>query len=187
MPDYPIDSPLSITASVAGILTFLAAILATLYVRWTYLRNADSEYFSVKTSLSWYKTESTFLQDLIQSTSSISTFNVNGSGSGTRSDEKGGGREGVEREMFLSVLDQLIALEARILEKLTEAEESAAKMERDSEGRWKKWTVIPGGLMAENGIAISWLGVRAKALELVRQRDALGNRVLFAQMSVISS
>ena len=89
--------------------------------------------------------------------------------------------------MFLSVLDQLIALEARILEKLTEAEESAAKMERDSEGRWKKWTVIPGGLMAENGIAISWLGVRAKALELVRQRDALGNRVLFAQMSVISS
>ena len=36
-------------------------------------------------------------------------------------------------------------------------------------------------------IALSWLPVRAKALELVRQRDALGSRVLFAQMSMISS
>jgi hypothetical protein len=48
---YQTDSPLSITASIAGILTFLAAILATLYVRWTYLRNADEEYFQVKNSL----------------------------------------------------------------------------------------------------------------------------------------
>lgn len=34
---------------------------------------------------------------------------------------------------------------------------------------------------------MQWLPVRTKALELVRQRDALGSRVLFAQMSMISS
>src|ERR1700712_80261 len=62
---YTIDSPLSTTSSVAGILTFVVAIAATVYVRFTYLRNADQEYFRVKASLSWYKTESTWMNDLI--------------------------------------------------------------------------------------------------------------------------
>jgi hypothetical protein len=54
------DSPLSITASVTGILTFVVAIFAAVYARLTYLRNANSEYFRVKASLSWYKTESSW-------------------------------------------------------------------------------------------------------------------------------
>lgn len=37
------DSPLSITASIAGILTFVAAILAFIYVRYTTLRNGREE------------------------------------------------------------------------------------------------------------------------------------------------
>lgn len=60
------DSPLSITANVAGILTFVVAILAAVYVRVTYLRNSDQEYIRVKTSLSWYKTESTWLAELVK-------------------------------------------------------------------------------------------------------------------------
>lgn len=157
------DSPLSITASVAGILTFVAAIAATIYVRLTYLRNADNEYFSVKTSLSWYKTESTFLHDLIRS-----------------ADKSHDAR--VEFEMYRFVLEQLGKLEERLLDLLTEAEERA---ERRVEGGGKtEWTILPGG---RTGIALSWLGVRTKALELVRQRDALGSRVLFAQLSMISS
>ncbi|CAM1510216.1 Fc.00g005510.m01.CDS01 [Cosmosporella sp. VM-42] len=59
------DSPLSISANIAGILTFVVAIAATIYARLTYLRNSDNEYFRVKTSLSWYKTESTWLADLV--------------------------------------------------------------------------------------------------------------------------
>jgi hypothetical protein len=162
------DSPLSITASIAGILTFVAAIAATIYVRLTYLRNADKEYFSVKTSLSWYKTESTFLHDLIRSADKPSQNHD------TR----------VEFEMYRFVMEQLGKLEERLLELLTEAEESAERGVGRNDGEGRGWTILPGG---RTGIALSWLGVRTKALELVRQRDALGSRVLFAQMSMISS
>lgn len=101
------DSPLSITASVAGILTFVVAILAAVYVRFTYLRNADTEYFQVKASLSWYKTESTWMHDLIHSSDGIQL--------------KGAGNQ-MEYEMYVFVMDQLGKLEERPLELLTEAE-----------------------------------------------------------------
>ena len=162
------DSPLSIIASGAGILTFAAAIAATIYVRITYLRNADAEYFSVKTSLSWYKTESTFLHDLIRSADRASH-------DGAR----------MEFEMYEFVMEQLGKLEERLLELLTEAEDSAERGLGREKGREKgrAWTILPGG---RTGIGMSWLGVRTKALELVKQREALGSRVLFAQMSMIS-
>ena len=84
--------------------------------------------------------------------------------------------------MYISVMDQLTMLEDRLLEVVAEAEEN---LEEDEEQ--KKWTVVPKGMGLRNGITMSWLPVRAKALELVRQRDALGSRVLFAHMSMISS
>jgi len=80
-------------------------------------------------------------------------------------------------------MEQLGKLEERLLELLTEAEEKAGKA--DLEG--KKWTLVPRRMAFTTNIALSWLPVRAKALELVRQRDALGGRVLFAQMSMVSS
>ena len=158
------DSPLSITASVAGILTFVVAILAAVYVRLTYLRNADSEYFQVKASLSWYKTESLWMHDLIHSSDGLVL------------------KGGMEYEMYVFVMDQLGKLEERLLELLTDTEEKASK---EPEG--ERWTVIPKRMAFATNITVSWLPVRAKALELVRQRDALGNRVLFAQLSMISS
>lgn len=168
MANYQTDSPLSITASIAGILTFVVAILAAIYVRFTYLRNADSEYFQVKASLSWYKTESQWMHDLVHSTDPKS---------------RAGGTE-MEYEMYAFVMDQLGKLEERLLGLLTEAEEKAVKEEEEG---GKRWTVVPRGIVWRTNMAMSWLPVRAKALELVRQRDALGSRVLFAQMSMISS
>jgi hypothetical protein len=91
-----------------------------------------------------------------------------------------------ESEMYSFVMDQLGKLEERILECVVEAEESASTLERDAE-KSEGWTIVPRGLRGRTDIAMSWLPVRGKALELVRQRDALGSRVLFAQMSLISS
>ena len=161
------DSPLSITSSVAGILTFVAAIAAAIYVRFTYLRNADNEYFQVKASLSWYKTESQWLHDLVYAAD----------GSKDRSGHK------MEHQMYVSVMEQLGKLEERLLELVTEAELKASI--EDDEG--KNWTLVPKGMAFRTSAAMSWLPVRGKALELVRQRDALGARVLFAQMSMMSS
>ncbi|KFZ01822.1 hypothetical protein V501_09778, partial [Pseudogymnoascus sp. VKM F-4519 (FW-2642)] len=59
------DSPLSITSSVTGILTFLVAITATIWLRISAIRTADTEYSRVKTALSWYKTESEWIHDLV--------------------------------------------------------------------------------------------------------------------------
>jgi hypothetical protein len=207
------DSPLSITASISGILTFVFAILAALYVRLTYLRNADTEYFQVKSSLSWFKTESAWMEDLVKSShpavgrrsgvfdmpDSLSG-GVGGDGRGSY-EGGGGGREGgfesgkgreKEREMYGFVVEQLGKLEERLLECLAEAEEGVDQRideggEKGRKGEQEGWTVIPRGLRGRTDIAINWLPVRTKALELVRQREALGSRVLFAQMSMISS
>ncbi|CAE7195077.1 hypothetical protein P3342_009795 [Pyrenophora teres f. teres] len=45
------DSPLSITASITGILTFIAAILAAIYVRYATLRNGEAERYRILTSV----------------------------------------------------------------------------------------------------------------------------------------
>jgi hypothetical protein len=45
------DSPLSVTASIAGILTFVAAIFAAVYVRYTTLRSGRQEMFTIFNSV----------------------------------------------------------------------------------------------------------------------------------------
>ncbi|KAL3423231.1 hypothetical protein PVAG01_04978 [Phlyctema vagabunda] len=157
------DSPLSIAANVAGILTFVVAIVAALYVRLTYLRNADSEYFAVKNSLSWYKTESIWLHDLVNAADT------------PRSNE-------MEYQMYAFVMDQLGKLEERLLELVGEVEGGVEG--KDGE---EKWTLVPESWWFSTRIAMAWLPVRTKALELVKQRDALGSRVLFAQLSLVST
>ncbi|EON99135.1 hypothetical protein UCRPA7_5374 [Phaeoacremonium minimum UCRPA7] len=175
------DSPLSITASVAGILTFFVAIVAAAYVRVTYLRNSDEEYFKVKTSLSWYKTESQWLSELIRA-----------AGNADRPGFAAGPyRRTMEYQMYTFVMDDLVRLEERLLELLAETEEKAANGEdvKDARLDGQPWTLVPRSWTwwSRTSVAMSWLPVRAKALELVRQRDALTARVLFTQMSLISS
>ncbi|KAI1093295.1 hypothetical protein F5B19DRAFT_158557 [Rostrohypoxylon terebratum] len=161
------DSPLSITSSVAGILTFFVAIVVAVYARITYLRNSDQEYFRVKTSLSWYKTESAWLAELVAV-------------AGNRPDAK----YQPEYQMYTFVMDDLVRLEKRLLE-LVEVIESKAGSEDERDG--KRWTLVPSSWGFTTTIAMAWLPVRTQALDLVRQRDALTARVSFTQMSLISS
>lgn len=161
------DSPLSVSANVAGILTFVVAIAATVYARLTYLRNSDDEYFRVKTSLLWYKTESTWLADLV-----------------TANNKEDGGYIAyrAEYQMHAFVMDDILKLEERLLDLVAETE---AKATVDEEGGW---TLVPRSWQGgRTTVAMAWLPVRAKALELVRQRESLTARVQFMQMSMISS
>ncbi|KAJ9151737.1 hypothetical protein NKR23_g2964 [Pleurostoma richardsiae] len=183
------DSPLSITASVAGILTFLVAIVAAAYVRVTYVRNSSEEYFRVKTSLSWYKTESTWLAELVRAAGATN----NRPGVSVEYDRRD---TATEREMYAFVMDDLVRLEQRILELVAETEEKAASGDEDRQPKMgagadgRAWPLVPRRWMwswSRTSVAMAWMPVRAKALELVRQRDALTARVLFTQMSMISS
>jgi len=177
------DSPLSITSSVLGILTFVVAIGAAVYVRMINLRNSDDDFFKVKTSLSWYKTESTWLAELVRAAGAVER-------PGFSAEQY---RRTTEFQMYTFVMDDLLKLEARLLELVAETEERAASSEgpdarkNSNEG----WTRVPRRLTTWNWnrttVAMAWLPVRTKALELVRQRDALTARVLFTQMSMISS
>ncbi|KAG5662752.1 hypothetical protein KAF25_005170 [Fusarium avenaceum] len=161
------DSPLSISANIAGILTFVVAIAAAFYVRLTYLRNSDDEYFRVKTSLSWYKTESTWLADLVNA--------INAQHESFHAYQP-------EYQMYNFVMDDLLNLEKRLLDIVDETE---AKASIGDEG--KRWTLLPRSWNGRTTVAMAWLPVRTKALELVRQREGLTARVQFMQMSMISS
>lgn len=162
------DSPLSIGANIAGILTFVVAIAAAIYARVTYLRNSDDEYFRVKASLSWYKTESTWLADIVAA--------INAQSESFHSYQP-------EYQMYTFVMDDLLNLERRLLDLVGEIEAKAAMGDEGS-----RWTLVPrkwkGG---RTSVAMAWLPVRTKALELVRQREGLTARVQFMQMSMISS
>ncbi|RSM04200.1 hypothetical protein CEP52_006960 [Fusarium oligoseptatum] len=162
------DSPLSISANIAGILTFVVAIIAAVYARLTYLRNSDEEYFRVKTSLSWYKTESAWLADLVTA--------INAQHEGFHAYQP-------EHQMYTFVMEDLLNLEQRLLDLVAETE---AKASIGDEGQ--RWTLVPrswrGG---RTTVAMAWLPVRTKALELVRQREGLTTRVQFMQTSMISS
>lgn len=162
------DSPLSITANIAGILTFVFAILAAIYVRIMYLKNSDQEYFQVKTSLSWFKTESAWLGELVRAT-------------GERPDAK----YQPEYQMYTFVMEDLVKLEQRLLEVVEEIETKAGS--EDDLKKGFRWALVPGNWGFTKAVAMAWLPVRAKALELVRQRDALTSRVSFTQMSLITS
>ncbi|KAF5245100.1 hypothetical protein FAUST_1990 [Fusarium austroamericanum] len=161
------DSPLSITSNIAGILTFVVAIAAAFYARLTYLRNSDDEFFRVKTSLSWYKTESTWLADLVTA--------INAQHEGFHSHQP-------EYQMYSFVMDDLLNLEQRLLDIVAETE---AKSSMSDDG--ESWTLMPRSWSGRTTVAMAWLRVRTKALELVRQREGLTARVQFMQMSMISS
>lgn len=171
------DSPLSITSNIVGILTFVVAIAAAIYARLTYLHNSDDEYFRVKTSLSWYKTESTWLSDLLTALGAQHAHKSNGD---PHSRQR-------EYQMYAFVMDDLINLEQRLLDLVTEVESKAATP-RGPRNRDEKWTLVPSSWQRGTpSVGMAWMSVRTKALELVRQREALTARVQFLQMSMISS
>ncbi|PHH85266.1 hypothetical protein CDD83_673 [Cordyceps sp. RAO-2017] len=160
----PQDSPLSVTASVVGILTFVVAVAAAAYARVAYLRHGDDEYFRVKTALSWYKTESAWLGDLLRAL---------------------GDPRGRERAMYAFVMDDLLRLEQRLRDVVAEVEARAAAGRAAADAGF---ALVPRSWRGGRpSVAVAWLPVRTKALELVRQREALTARVQFLHMSIISS
>lgn len=170
MGDSDGDSPFSITANVAGVLTFVVAIAAAVYARLTYLRNSDDEYMRVKQSLAWYKTESTWLGDLLQAqktAADTSPYYIKGRR---------------EDQMFAFVMDDVLNLERRLLEIISDIEVKAATAMQSN-----NWTVLPRTKAGRPSVALEWLSVRGKAMELVRQREALTTRVQFLHLSMISS
>lgn len=209
------DSPLSIASNIAGLLTFVFAVAATAYARVRYLQNSSTEYVRVKTSLSWYKTESTWLSYLVDTSAAAPTSAPEGDGSQRSSmetsiDEKTGEgyprrrRTGFDREpaapasqraeqhMFAFVMEDLLNLEQRLLDIITDvesrAELSPSSSSSSSSGTGLSWSLIPGSWHGGRpSVAVAWLGVRTKALELVRQREALTERVQFLQLSMIAS
>ncbi|KAI0476646.1 hypothetical protein F4859DRAFT_56344 [Xylaria cf. heliscus] len=162
------DSPLSTTANVAGILTFVVAILAAAYVRIIYLHNSDQEYFQVKTSLAWYGTESEWLVQLVKAAS-----------------DRPNAQHQPEYQIYNFVMDDLLRLEKRILELVDAVEDRAGSEDEHPKG--KRWAIIPQNWRFTTAIAVAWLPIRAQALELVRQREALTARVSFTQISMIAS
>lgn len=117
-----------------------------------------------------------------------------------------------ETSMYLSVLEQLVLLETRLLELVNGVELraegravpqrlrrvatdlSGMSMKKELRGGNKKegwnatgWIWMPGSWGLRTEIAVQWLPVRTKALDLMRQREALGSRVLFAQNALIGS
>ena len=168
------DSPFSITANIIGILTFVVAIAAAAYARVTYLRNGDEEYIRVKTSLSWYKTESQWLADLVAALGAQQDDE----------DEKGrsaANAKNTEYQMYAFVMDDVLNLEQRLLDIVVDIEAKASTKAAAS----SIWTVVLSS--GRPSVAVAWLAVRSKALELVRQREGLTARVQFLHMSMISS
>lgn len=116
-----------------------------------------------------------------------------------------------ETGMYLSVLEQLVLLETRLLELVNGVESraegrvapqrlrrvatgfSGTSLEKSPGGGKKEgwnstgWNWMPGSWGLRTEIAVQWLPVRTKALDLMRQREALGSRVLFAQNALIGS
>lgn len=117
-----------------------------------------------------------------------------------------------ETGMYLSVLEQLVLLETRLLELVNGVESRAEGRispqrlrraatgfseraigekgeETRRQGGWNStgWNWMPGSWGLRTEIAVQWLPVRTKALDLMRQREALGSRVLFAQNALIGS
>ncbi|KAL7892187.1 hypothetical protein HDV63DRAFT_277747 [Trichoderma sp. SZMC 28014] len=170
------DSPLSTSANVIGILTFVVAIAAAAYARIAFLRNSDDEYFRVKTSLSWYKTESTWLAELLRAMDDAQEEQ------GEKAElHKQRRQKQQQQQMYKFVVDDLLNLEQRLLDLVTDIEVKSA-LRGTSE-----WPLLPRRWTTRPSVAVSWLGVRTKALELVRQREALTARVQFLQVSMVSA
>lgn len=94
--------------------------------------------------------------------------------------------------MYTFVMDDLLNLERRLLDLVEDIE---AKSTADGGGGsggvgngGDTWTLMPRSWQgARPSVAMAWLSVRTKAMELVRQREALTGRVQFLQMSLLSS
>ncbi|KAI3327209.1 hypothetical protein HD806DRAFT_386625 [Xylariaceae sp. AK1471] len=158
------DSPLSITASITGILTFVAAIVAFLYVRYQMLKNSNEERRTIMTSV-----ESS-VQDTNRMASTVFPGNP---------------RVMEEFQRLTADLNsvelEIIALTIRGLpsgsqQSLYFDSQLASLVERFSIYQVAPLMVGVIRLVTGSPISWHWYRVRGKVLELMRTREALRSR-----------
>jgi len=210
------DSPLSIAANVAGLLTFVVAIFASIYVRYVSLRNGGVEMRTV-----WQAAQDN-VNDLQESQAWLS---IN---EGDEPDliwlkKLGATLRATEIVIFLycaRAMNMNMTRDAEVLEnvlsggqwvgitpttftdaaqEIKETKEKQSIIRRLHEGRFKSpdtgWTyfdqvVVGVRLLLTVGASPTsfwWYRVRERVLEKVRQRDVLRSRLLSHQVSMANS
>jgi hypothetical protein len=209
------DSPLSITASIAGILTFIAALCTFIYVRAKTLRNAREEISTILESVTATIEET----HTIQAAQPAPITPV---------------REGSDADRLQKLMKELYSIEleimARCMNVLTRnlkslgaeslphnmayttrndvLQEMAGVSRKKTSGHGRLTTTIQliavaTGLMASGSLwgeillpvfslgmtptMVRWYIVRKRVLELVQQREIIRSRLLFHQISVAAS
>ena len=160
------DSPLSIAASIAGILTFIAAICTAIYIRYTTLRNSRDE----------------FLATLHASTTSLKEMTVI---PGIRLDES---VTEDETDPLQWLVRELFAVELEISEKCKSVIQH--NIDFRAKGSSASLVYVLGFALLNLGatrMVVRWYRVRERMLELVRQREMIKSRILFHQVAVAAS
>ncbi|KAI0191566.1 hypothetical protein F4808DRAFT_463980 [Astrocystis sublimbata] len=159
---------LSGVADVAGILTFIFALVATFFVQSKHLQNSQKEYDQVRTSLTWFKTESCWFSRLEDA--------VGDSPETGRQDPNQ-----TESKISTFVLGRVMELEDGLKEVVETVE---GKIQAAERGRWV-WA--PKTWRTSVAFSVAWWQLRAKALSLMRQRETLTARACFVQTNLLAT
>ena len=177
------DSPLSITANITGILTFMAAIMAFIYIRFNTLRNGVAEVTNI----------------LISVTSSLEDTRL------MRTTNPG--------EYLQKLINELFEVEMHILHEATKVISPSGPWQTANEGailhglglvhlrilqRYTKLSNVLGSFptllwagvtfvltLGQTPKLIRWYLVRDDVLKMILQRETLRSRMIFYQMSLV--
>lgn len=200
------DSPLSITASITGILTFVAAILASVYIRYQTLKNGYMELATVLQSLSSSSEE----RRMVAKETGSSNDPAHATSQVRQIMEELFQVEIAIFKSYLSVrqieLPAEITWEQAIEQYYNGIRRHEAFIHRhlsdlQKPPRWNLWvelrpksniTSIESTLMAilrlgTTRTLMRWYMVREEVLENMQTRDYLRSRLLIAQISALSS
>jgi hypothetical protein len=208
------DSPLSITASITGILTFIAAIFAFMYVRYSTLKNGNTEMLTVLESVTATieetraiaqarpvtqpgdDAESSRLEELMSELYStelailVQYMKVYGTGLRTmQSNLRPGGSTS-------TAWDDVVRGASMVTERLQrrrvidQLQSYAPVIETFSHPRLLGmiWSIMV--FMFKFGLTptmMRWYMVREKVLEKIQQREIIRSRLLFYQISTANS
>ncbi|KAF2687536.1 hypothetical protein K458DRAFT_485688 [Lentithecium fluviatile CBS 122367] len=169
------DNPLSVTANITGILTFIAAICAFIYVRYKILRNVDEEINGIAESV----------KDTLEESQAILLAQ--------RPKESDPASVPVIR--LIKLMDELPRIEARISSLCGWVSVTAKPVVVPGFGTFRRRSVFRPFRSAPSFIfnlgatptMLRWYKVRDEVLQLVQQRENIRSRILFHQVSVAYS
>ena len=180
------DSPLSITANIAGILTFLAAICTAVYIRYSTLRNSLVELESIHKS-------TTATIDEVRAIQGVPAHypSLDDDGEGRRLYELVESLVDIEDEIKLlcyGAVSSTIGNHGPLVEKLISTVWNALHRVRlDNVAAAARQSISAVFNFGRTPIMIRWYRVREKVLELVQQRKNARSRLLFHQISAATA